>query len=82
MVCGIRHLSLVSVVCTSIISIVRSMICGALVSISMKSRGAEGCGLDIGTLYDLVYADRLVEFCTRDMRSGAEMCFGCSEHLI
>ena len=58
------------------------MICGALVSISMKSRGAEGCGLDIGTLYDLIDADRLVGFCIRDMRSGAEMCFGCSEHLI
>lgn len=49
----------------------------ALWFLSMKSRGAEGCGLDIGTLYDLVDADRLVEFCTRDMRWGAEMCFGC-----
>ena len=77
MVFGIQHLSFVSVVHTSIISIVRSMICGALVSISMRSRGAEGCGLDIGTLYDLIDADRLVGFCIRDMRSGAEMCFGC-----
>lgn len=58
------------------------MICGALVSISMKPRGAEGCGLDVGTLYDLVGVGRLVELCIRDMRSGAEMCFGCSEHLI
>lgn len=58
------------------------MICGALVSISMKSRGAEGCGLDVRTLYDLVGANRLVELCIRDMRSGAEICFECSEHLI